>query len=64
MTIKQKAHQLIDSLPEELTARELEDAFYSLIEQLKIDEGLQASADGQTISHDEMRQRMSRWTSK
>lgn len=64
MNIKQKAHQVIDALSEEPTARELESAFYGLIDQLKIEEGLKASAEGQTISHDEMKNRMSRWTSK
>lgn len=64
MTIKQKAQQLINSLPEELTTEELEAALEQLVERLKIEEGLEDSRAGRTVSHEEVTQRMSRWLSK
>ena len=63
MTIKQKARELIDSLPEELTAEELEIALGRLIEKLKIEEGLEDSRNGRTVTHEEVTLRMSRWLS-
>lgn len=63
MTIKQKARELIDSLPEELTAEELEIALGRLIERLKIEEGLEDSRNGRTVTHEEVTLRMSRWLS-
>lgn len=64
MTIKQKVQKLIESLPEELTTNDLENEMISIIEKLKIEEGLEASKNGQTVSHDDVKQRMSRWLSK
>ena len=64
MNIKKRAHQVIDSLPEEPTAKELENAFYGLIDQLKIEEGVEDSKQGRTVSHEEVTQRMSRWLSE
>lgn len=64
MTIKQKAQKLIESLPEELTANDLEIELARLVEKLKIEEGLEASEKGLTVSHDEVKQRMARWISE
>ena len=48
-------------LPDELTADDLEVELAKLVEKLKIEEGLEASANGQTVSHEEVPQRMARW---
>jgi len=64
MTIKQKAQKLIDSLPEELTTRDLELEMNRLLDKLKIEEGLEASKNGQTISQDQVKERMARWLSE
>lgn len=63
MSIKQEVQELIDSLPEELTAEELEIALGRLIERLKIEEGLEDSRNGRTVTHEEVTLRMSRWLS-
>lgn len=64
MTIKQRAQELIQSLPEEMTAEDLEIELSRLVEKLKIEEGLEASANGHTVSHEEVKQRMARWISE
>lgn len=61
MTFKQRAQELLQSLPEELTAHDLEVEMAKLIQKLKIEEGLEASTNGQTVSHEEVTQRMARW---
>lgn len=64
MTFKQRAHQLIDSLPEEPTPQQVEETLQELFDNIKIEEGLRASRAGETLSHDEVKQRMSRWLSE
>ncbi len=64
MTFKQRAQELLQSLPEELTPEDLEVELAKLIEKLKIEEGLEASEKGFTASHDEIKQRMARWISE
>jgi predicted transcriptional regulator len=64
VTIKQRAQELIKSLPEEMTAEDLEIELSRLVEKLKVEEGLEASAQGNTISHEEVKQRMARWISE
>ena len=61
MTNKQKALQLVNSLPDELTARELETELQKLLDRLKLEEGLEASRNGSTVDDEEVRARMSRW---
>ena len=64
MTLKQRAHQLIDFLPEEPTPQQVEETLQELFDNIKIEEGLRASRAGETLSHDEVKQRMSRWLSE
>ena len=64
MTFKQRAQELLQSLPEELTAEDFEIELAKLVDQLKIEEGLEASTNGRTVSHEEVSQRMARWISE
>jgi len=64
MTFKKRAQELLQSLPEELTADELEIELAKLVEELKIEEGLEASANGRTVSPEEVTQRIGRWLSE
>ncbi len=64
MTIKQRAKELLESLPEEVTAKDLEAELQTFIEKLKIEEGLEDSKHGRTVSHEEVTQLMSRWLSE
>jgi predicted transcriptional regulator len=47
-----------------MTAEDLEIELSRLVEKLKVEEGLEASAQGNTISHEEVKQRMARWISE
>jgi len=47
-----------------MTAEDLEIELSRLVEKLKIEEGLEASAKGHTVSHEEVKQRMARWISE
>lgn len=64
MTFKEKAHKIIESLPEEPTSEQVENALYELLDRSKIEEGIRASEAGDTLSHEEVEQRMARWLSK
>lgn len=64
MTFKQKAHQVIDSLPEEPTPQEVENALHDLIDDIRIEEGRTDFREGHTLSNDEVKQRMARWLTK
>lgn len=56
--------EFVQSLPEGLTTKDLEIELRCLVEKLKIEEGLEASEKGLTVSHDEVKQRMARWISE
>lgn len=64
MTFKQRAHQLIDSLPEQPTSEQLEGTLHKLFEEAEIAEGLRDAEEGRTLSNDDLKLRMSRWLTK
>ncbi len=53
-TIKQKAHQLLDQLPDSAT---WEDLMYRIYVRQAIDAGLKDSEEGQTVDVSEVRKR-------
>jgi predicted transcriptional regulator len=58
MTIKEKMLEAVSTLPDD--AR-IEDAMEKLFFLAKIEKGIQQADSGQTIPHDEVKQRVSRW---
>ena len=58
MTTKEKVLEAVKSLPDDA---QVEDAMERLLVIAKIERGLQQADAGQTISHDEMKQRLSKW---
>jgi hypothetical protein len=64
MTFKQRAQQVIDSLPEEPTSQEVESALQEFIDNIKVEEGQRDFREGRTFSNDEVKHRMARWLAK
>ena len=60
-TAKDEVRELLDNLPDDAS---LEDIQYHLYVRQKIQRGLAAAEQGQTIPHDEVVRRMSRWLEK
>jgi len=58
MTTKEKMLEALNSLPEDA---EIEDAMEKLFFLAKIDNGLEQADAGQTIPHEEIKQRLSKW---
>ncbi|MGB7209466.1 MAG: hypothetical protein WBD27_12455 [Pyrinomonadaceae bacterium] len=58
MTIKEKMVEAVSTLPADA---QIEDAMEKLLFLAKIEKGLEQANDGQTIPHDEVKQRVSRW---
>jgi predicted transcriptional regulator len=57
-TIKAKAIEWIQALPDDCT---LEDIRYQLYLRHQVEQGMQALADGEVVSHEEVKRRMSEW---
>jgi predicted transcriptional regulator len=58
MTIKEKVLQAVENLPDDAA---IEEAMERLLLMAKIERGLEQADAGQTISHDEVKQRASKW---
>ena len=58
MTIKEKVLQAVENLPDDAS---IEEAMERLFFMAKIEKGMQQADNGQTISHDEVKQRASKW---
>lgn len=58
MTIKEKVLQAVQNLPDDAA---IEDAMERLLFMAKIERGLQQADEGQTISHDEVKERAAKW---
>jgi len=58
MTTKEKIIQIAETLPADAT---IEEAMERLLFLAKVEKGLQQADNGETISHMEVRERMSKW---
>jgi predicted transcriptional regulator len=58
MTIKEKVLQAVENLPDDAA---IEDAMERLLFMAKIERGIEQADAGRTISHDEVKQRASKW---
>ncbi len=58
MTIKEKVLQAVENLPDNAP---IEEAMERLLFMAKIEKGLQQADAGQTISHDEVKERAAKW---
>ena len=61
MTAKEKALQVIENLPANVSFEEILEELYV---QDKIEQGLADEKAGRLISHEEAKQRLSRWLEK
>lgn len=55
---KQQALAIIDSLPDDVSLREL---IYQLAFRAHVEEGLRDSAEGRTVSHEEVKREVAEW---
>ena len=60
MTVKEKVVHAVQDLPEEAS---IEDAMERLFFLSKIEKGIQQADSGQTLSHDQVREKMGKWLS-
>lgn len=58
MTIKEKVLQAVEELPDDAC---IEDAMEKLLFLAKIERGIEQADSGQTIPHDEVKKRVSKW---
>ncbi len=58
MTTREKVIQVVQSLPDNAS---VEDAMERLLLLAKIERGIQQADSGQTIAHEEVKQRMAKW---
>ena len=58
MTIKELVIEAVKDLPDDAI---LEDAMERLLFLAKVERGLQQADAGQTLSHDDVKQRMTKW---
>ena len=58
MTITEKVLQAVENLPDDAP---IEEAMERLLFMAKIERGLQEADAGQTISHDEVKERAAKW---
>ena len=57
--VKEETIQLIEQMPDDCT---VEDILYELYLKQKVDKGLQDIREGRVVEHEEVRQRMARWS--
>ena len=60
LAVKQEAQEMIENLPDNCT---YEDIQYHLYVVEKIKNGINRAKDGETSSHEEAKQRMTKWLS-
>ena len=58
MTIKEKMLQVVRALPEDAS---IEEAMERLLFLAKVEKGLEQADAGETLSHEELKERMSKW---
>jgi predicted transcriptional regulator len=58
MTVKEKMVKAVASLPEDAS---VEDAMERLLFLAKVERGLEQADSGRTLSHEEVKERMSKW---
>lgn len=58
MTTKELVLEAVRNLPEDAA---IEDAMEKLLVIAKIERGIEQADNGQTVSHDEVKQRVSKW---
>jgi predicted transcriptional regulator len=58
MTVKEKIIQVVEKLPADVT---IEEAMERLLFLAKIERGLKQADEGTTVSHMEVKERMSKW---
>jgi hypothetical protein len=61
MGFKQHVLEMIQSLPEEIT---VDDIMAELYFKMQVDSGLKELDDGKGISHEEAKERLSKWLSE
>lgn len=57
--VKEEVIQLIEKMPDDCT---VEDILYELYLKQKVDKGLQDIKEGRVVKHEEVEQRMSKWS--
>lgn len=57
--VKEEVIQLIEKMPDDCT---VEDILYELYLKQKVDNGLQDIKEGRVVKHEEVEQRMSKWS--
>jgi len=57
--VKEETIQLIEQMPDDCT---VEDILYELYLKQKVDKGLQDIREGRVVEHEEVRQRIARWS--
>ena len=58
MTVKEKMLRAVEALPE---GASIEDAMERLLFLAKVERGLEQADSGRTLSHGEVKERMSKW---
>ena len=58
MTIKEKMLQVVHALPDDAS---IEEAMERLLFLAKVEKGLEQADAGETLSHEELKERMSKW---
>ncbi|MFT3788068.1 MAG: hypothetical protein QM770_18165 [Tepidisphaeraceae bacterium] len=65
MTLKERMHQLIDTLPDpEATDAAIEELHYRLYVLEKVEKGLQELDAGKGVPHEQARKELARWLSE
>jgi len=57
--VKEEVIELIEKMPDDCT---VEDILYELYLKQKVDKGLQDIQEGRVVEHEEVKQRVSRWS--
>ena len=58
MTVKEAVLKAVESLPDDAS---IEDAMERLLFLAKVQRGIQQADDGDTVSHQQVKERMARW---
>ena len=58
MTVKEKMLKAVEALPDDAS---IEDAMERLLFLAKVERGLEQADSGRTLSHDEVKEKMSKW---
>jgi len=60
-TAKEEVRELLDGLPDEASMEEIQ---YHIYVRQKVQKGLEAEKNGKTLTHEEVKRRMSQWLEK